>query len=473
MKAVLQFIKSYALLLICGVVGVAAIVFAAIGISSDKVEKAMQKALSETGATRISGLMGKAKNDNVIQVEQRRVDALEAQLAKVREKAEQINRREPLMKGVFPRPERAATPVEFREAYVRSCQRLTQKLGAGTLPTDFEIKEEEQNILDLLELEKEREEEQKLEDSDRSPAVAGGRQPARPAPVFGGGRTPRGEEPQQGIRGGAIQRGEGPTNLRGEGGVRSEGGRMAMYSPMSGSGSNITIPQGVPKYDAVFRAQVQKAKEIRCYVSDEVNKVSSTFHVSPIVDAIAPPSQEDMWFAQVSYWITEDVVRAINDLNNKAAEQVKDGDANVEHMPVKRVLAIDAHGYELPTERIPLPNRNDSGARRLMPESRKSFTGKRSDELRDVVSFSVTAVADERRVLELIDAITRANFFVCVNANTQAVDRASHEAAGYFYGAAPVVLVTLDFEAYMARDVYQQWMPEPILTLLGIKQAEG
>ena len=38
-----------------------------------------------------------------------------------------------------------------------------------------------------------------------------------------------------------------------------------------------------------------------------------------------------------------------------------------------------------------------------------------------------------------------------------------------FYGTEPVVQVTLEFEGYMAREVYSGLMPPPVRELLGVR----
>ena len=45
--------------------------------------------------------------------------------------------------------------------------------------------------------------------------------------------------------------------------------------------------------------------------------------------------------------------------------------------------------------------------------------------------------------------------------------------AGYHYGTAPVIEASLEFEAYMLRDVYVPLMPDGIKALLKIQTDNG
>jgi hypothetical protein len=216
-----------------------------------------------------------------------------------------------------------------------------------------------------------------------------------------------------------------------------------------------------PKYDPVFRAQVQKAKSILCYYDE------ATFHVAPFVDETGAPPLERMWFAQVALWIQQDVVNALAELNRKAADQVTKTDPCVQHVPVKRLVALRVLGYELPGTRLVFPQAA-SRATDPLPAGvgGPSFTGRKCDDEYDVVRFVVSVVVDQRDVLKVIDSISRVNFYQCVGAHYEAVDDQVAQAQGYFYGTDPVVKAALEFEGYLAREVYGELMPPAVQKLL-------
>ena len=228
---------------------------------------------------------------------------------------------------------------------------------------------------------------------------------------------------------------------------------------------------GEPKYDPVYRARVSKAKSILCYYDD------TTFHVSPLVLQDVAPTPEEMWFAQVGLWVQQDVVKAIADLNGAAADRVTEGDPCVADVPIKRLVCVRVLGYDVPTSetvsdgRIHFPMSNTGS----MPNTvgGPSLTGRKSDEQFDVVRFVVSVVMDQRDLPQLIDRISRVNFYQCLNASYAMVDHESEIAQGYFYGTDPVVRATFEFEGYLAREVYLPLMPTAVCELLGIKAEDS
>jgi len=388
-------------------------------MTSDQVHKRMQSdILQRTHAGSIANLKRNPKNEEIIAREKKRDELFDAEIQRTMEIARQINAREPLLPDVFPKPGQEVGRFRFREAYRDAMSQLPVRLHAGTLPTQAEIEEERLNVQDMLALEQEK--------------TAGGAAAATP---------------------GAFGRGAAAAVM--PGGYRGAAGGARLGT--------------APKYDPVLRARVSKARQIRCYVDED------SFHVSPIVDSSEAPSLLEMWLAQVGYWIQSDLVAAIADLNEQAARALNPDQAYVEFMPVKRLDQVQILGYQTKDGLKPFPSRTQTGAatgRMAMQQQQAgSFTKRVCNELYDVVRLRLTVVADQREVLRLIDRISRQNFFTCVGASYAVVDRQREEQQeGYLYGSAPVIRVTLDYEFYMLRDVYQPLMPQPVLELLGIKK---
>jgi hypothetical protein len=437
---ILQFIKMHLVSLLCGVFAIGFVVVAVLGMSSGTVVKEMQAEISRTGARDIRSLQNNPKNEEIIAQERARGERFEDEYAKTVEEAKRINRREVLMSGVFPEPEESATPLSFKEEYRKTVERLWSKLDAGKLPTDTEIQEEVENVEDLRALEAEQRAEEEGDETGRAPVVPKG-------PRMPGGR--RGWEPEPDPRSG--------------GGRMMPGGRpTAAGTPGPGRASPI-VRSDEPKYDPTYRARVSKARNILCYYDE------ATFHISPLAYETGAPSPEEMWYAQVALWVQEDVVAAIAGLNRDAAARVSDGTACVEDARVKRLVLVRVLGYELPEAgRLPFLA---AGVTAMPPNvGGPSLTGRRCNEQYDVVRFVVSVVIDQRDVLQLIDRISRVNFYQCLSVAYEAVDRRVAEAEGYFYGTDPVVKATLEFEGYLAREVYLELMPPPVRKLLGIDE---
>lgn len=431
----MKFIKENLVMLLCGVCSVGFIAVGILGMRSDTVSTAMAEALDRSGGSKIRGLTSGAKNDDVIAKEKLKGELFEREYGETVEEAKRINRREPLMGGVFPKPDRVAL-FRFKEEYGKAYAKIPVKISGGTLPTPGEIEDEVQNVADLRETEQERAEELAADSDPTS------RTPAAPV------------APQ-------------PPPVR-----RGEGGPSTPYTARTFSGTGLPVAQsgGEPKYDPVYRARVNKAKEVRCYYD------VGSFHASPILDMDDAPTPADAWFAQLTLWIMEDVTDAIAAINKEAADAVAAGDAFIEQMPIKRVVAMDVLGYETAQGRIPAPARAaTAGAGRHLfgAGNGPTHTGRKSNEQYDVVRFALTLVVDQRDLLKIVDRISRENFFTCVGLSYQQVNRVEDELKeGYFYGTDPVIRATLDFEAYLSREVFQPLMPDAILELLGIKAKE-
>lgn len=415
-KVILDFLKTHAVSLVSGVLALGFIGGAVMGMSSTTVVDAMKKELSATGASSIQSLRAAPKNENVINEEKKRGQKFDEEYNKTIEIAKKVNKREPLIPGVFPKPAADSTPFEFRIAYHSRILKLAYELGASEPATPAEIDEERQNIEEEYRISHER-------DPDPSVAAASPAAPSVSTPAFGGG--PR-------------------------------GGRTGFST---GTGA-ATIP-GLPdeeRYNPLLRARVLKARNTRMWYDPE-----RSFHVTLAPDVPTAPTPEELWYAQVSLWIQEDVVSGIKEINDKAAAQITSGDANVEHMPVKRLIGIRVLGYEMADKRITFPpSLIEYGA--LSAESAPlSFTGRASADPFDVVRFEVGLIIDQRELMQVVDTICKQNYFKNVGISFDQVQREKDEQAdGYLYGPDPVIYTRLSFECYMARDVFKELQPESI-----------
>ncbi len=441
----MQFIKAHLISLLCGVGAIAALAVGILGMMATSVVDEMNKRVSDTGAREIRSLAADPQNERKIEAERAKGEKFEEEYQRTLAAAYGINQRGPLMAGVFPKPDKESTKFQFVEVYERALRRLPIGLIAGTLPTNEEVEDERQNVLDLQLLEAE----QLEEGGQRAPAITqrnAALPRARPPPaVVGGGATMMGAG------------GRGSLRMAGGAGVRGGGGRFA--GAMGAGAPARAARGGEPKYDPVYRANVSKAKSIRCYVDPP------TFHVSPIVNVTSAPPPDQMWFAQVSLWVQQDLVAAIARVNEAAARQVTDGDAYVEQMPVKRIELLRVLGYQAPGGLLSFPGGDTGGVRS------ESFTGQTCNDQFDVVRFVLVVVVDQRDVLQLIDQISKQNYYQCIGAGYSMVnpDDAQH---GYLYGPEPVVRVQLEFEGYMARAVYKPLMPAEIRRMLGADEGD-
>jgi hypothetical protein len=421
MSKIIGFVKSQPFTLISALGFVVFTVVLVMGMSSKAVETAMNKRLQEIQASQISTLKSSPKNPDIIEKEKERGKRYEQEYNETVAKAVAINERKPLLEGVFPEPKDMVVRFEFRQVYRKAREALPQRIDGGTLPTLADIQEETQSIQDLLALKAEADIETRTEPS--------GAAAVRPT----AGRTPIGATPPVG-RGGRISVGDarGAQNL----------------------------PTNDPRFNAEFRARVNKARNIRCYYSD------ASFPPSMLLADPNAPSSVDMWTAQVSHWVYEDVAKAVEQVNNDAADKVKDGDVYVEHMPIKHLVSTRVFGYVRPEGKfVPFDGANTMG---LNP----SLTGRVIDDQLDVLRFRVQLVADQREVLKFVDSLGKQNFFRCLSMDYEQVPEALRQ-AGYMYGTDPCVLATYEFEGYMVRSNFEKYMPQEMLDRLAGKTQEG
>jgi hypothetical protein len=94
------------------------------------------------------------------------------------------------------------------------------------------------------------------------------------------------------------------------------------------------------------------------------------------------------------------------------------------------------------------------------------------DDQFDVIRLTLSVALDQRELLKLIDALSKQNFYQCVNAEIAAVT-AANTPAGYLSGTAPTVRATLDFEGYLSRAVYKPLMPTEIRKAVGAEKGDG
>ncbi len=416
MQTVLQLVKTHLISLLCAVAGIVFIGLGVLGMSSSTVVEQMNRRMAETGSNEISSLMSSSRNAAVIAAEIERGRRFDEEYRRTVQVLHEINQRQPLMEGVFPVAEKLATPVVFRERYAEALKTLPQKLIAGKLPDQAEIQEEMQNVRDLW-----AQEEEKRRETERGVLPPGeGRQPAAPPPP------------------GAPDVLPGSPRMGG-----------------AGTGPDGPIPNE-PRFNAVLRARVAKARSIRLYIEE------GTFHELPM-DAVRAPTPVEMWMAQVSLWVQQDVVNAIEKLHREFAGRVRDGEVCVEHMPIKHLLSIQVRGYQTSRGLVPFPSRTGASAAEAAPPS---FTGRVCDDQFDVVRFGVQAVVDQRHLPQVVDRIARENFYKCIDLDYQIVPE-KYAQDGYLYGTAPVVLARMEFEGYMARPIFDKWMPREMRALLG------
>jgi len=198
----------------------------------------------------------------------------------------------------------------------------------------------------------------------------------------------------------------------------------------------------------------------------------------------------DLFLMQWNYWVAEDVLAAL-----KAAN----GEKDVLQGPVKRVLALSStlqapSAAAVPAdgaatgdgaEPAPPPPADDgSGAppaggdpavaaaptgEPINPEAplpaadySKSFTGRITNQLFDIITCEVRLVVQTSAIPLVIDELSKRNFITVTDVRVRPVDPFAAAEEGFMYGAAPVSTVSLRLETIWLREWTGPFMPDDL-----------
>jgi len=213
------------------------------------------------------------------------------------------------------------------------------------------------------------------------------------------------------------------------------------------------------------------------------------------------PSMEDIWYAQMSLWVQQDVCNAIATLNGSRPEY-----KNIPTNPVKHLIAIEipqtiamyaikggAPGVgvtpAVPTPAAPPPSDTGgdtggdaSAAAAATPSATPGVgidvkdytlgpTGRVCNRLYDVVQFNVDVVVDAQMVKPFIQQLQYRQFINVLEMDVQGVDLDAALDEGFEYGKKPVVELKLKCEALFLRDWtawVPSWVPADVRRLLNI-----
>ncbi len=406
MKNILNMLKRHVFNIICVVVALGAIGLGVTGLGAmDDVKSELDK---------ISGLQNQFTaqgrnpvNRDTIEAERLRVETVKASYDSVLELAYSLNRYEPLPpppgETFFPVPTRDGK-LQFGDIYRGAFVQMLDDLKAGEPPSEIDVQRMRE------EMEDERRYRKSILDDDT----------AEPGLLDDDAEI-------------------GPANESGL--VTSQ---EAMASPAT-------------------RAAMRRAREINCYAT----RGAFQEHMN-VYDGLTP-EVDDMWAAQMSLWIQQDIVSTIARINGDAAEKLKEtgGRGWVATLPVKELISIRVSDY-LGTEAAPgrrqVALKGDDPA--FPPANVDSvFTGTKSDDLFDVVQFTLKMVVDARVLPMVIDEVCGNRFHTLLNVQ-YAYDRDKFEnlrMEGRIYGSNPTITVVMDFETIFFGDPYRCDMPDKVL----------
>ena len=224
--------------------------------------------------------------------------------------------------------------------------------------------------------------------------------------------------------------------------------------------------------DPVARAHIAAAQRILCYAvhfaEERLPDRPASLDFEPgMVDtgSAEPPSLEDVWRAQIGYWIQKDVVGAIAALNNEAAEEASKQGVSpwVGIMPIKDVISVRVlPDYVMSDSEGSAPALPGGYAAAYPPGGPGDvFTERASGPKYEVVQFTLKLVMDQRDLPQLINRLSKNSFYTLLGLSYEAVP-VNRRMVGKVYGEEPAVNVVMDFEAIMLGDVFRELMPQEV-----------
>ncbi len=397
----MDFVRRNLFLILCGVGSAAGIVLGVTGL------RAMPKVLAEMGSAAgvyksLESLQNKPVTPRSLEAENQRIASIQEDHDKVIERAKRVYHVEPLVAGLFPAAS-AEKRIEFRTKYAEAMKKLLDSLHWGGPPTQQDI----DAIKDKVENEKA---------ADKLPGAETG----------AGGETH--------------------------------------------TAADVLTKLGV-KRDPQARASIAAAQKIYCYAVNffedkPPERVASLEYWPAMKDTgtVEAPEGEDVWRAQMSYWVQKDVVEAIVAVNEEAAEAARQAkeDVWVGMMPVKEVISIRVSDFVPPKGELFAVAQAGGYNIALPPGTAESvFTATASGPSYEVVQFTVKLIMDERDIPVLVERLCNNSFQSLLRVAYKAVP-VNKSLAGKVYGSEPTVNVVMDFETVLLGDVFRPLMPKAV-----------
>jgi len=193
------------------------------------------------------------------------------------------------------------------------------------------------------------------------------------------------------------------------------------------------------------------------------------FAINDTVIGTREPVPSDIWFAQLTLWLQQDIAQAIAQTNANSKSII---DAPIKHL-MHLTIPINPTPYVgavLNTTGTPIPPAAfDNGSSQPLPKNLTvSATGRISNPMYDVVQFTLVLRCDAAQIPTVIQTLGEGRLIDVYNVNQVSVDSIEAKGAGYIYGPLPVVQLTLNCEALFIRDWTVPLMPDTIRRLLSI-----
>lgn len=212
-----------------------------------------------------------------------------------------------------------------------------------------------------------------------------------------------------------------------------------------------------------LRADV--AKNSRVYINP------NTFTPWPNIIGLAnQPDPADIYGAQLTLWIQQDVINAINDANANSKNGIADA-------VVKHLIRVQINPMPVLPAGVATPGIDPDAP--ITPDKTVSPTGRISNGMYDIFHIQIDADVDAAKLPEFLRALGKGRFMTPLWVDLKTVDNALELAQGHDYGKAAVVNAHVQCEVLYLRDWNRKFMPRKVREKLGlppvdeVKPAEG
>lgn len=213
---------------------------------------------------------------------------------------------------------------------------------------------------------------------------------------------------------------------------------------------NLPRPEVIRQYPRSRLAE-DIARSINMYVDD------GAFGKHVMSQKSDVPTPVEIWQAQMSLWIQQDIAAAIARCNEARAEELQKAGtpdrAWVAYMPVKRL------------KKMSIQNRLGKGGGSNPATFSSSFTQINNDDKKFMVPVSLELIVEEASLFKLMDEICRVGFYTPYGIKYEIVTPNPIQ-DDYIYGDNPVVEARIELEGYYFRKVFEQWIPQALKDIL-------
>jgi hypothetical protein len=216
------------------------------------------------------------------------------------------------------------------------------------------------------------------------------------------------------------------------------------------------------KATAGLQSKMYLDKAMSCKVYVDPEWISLQRDMS---DATKPPSETSIWFAQNMLWVQGDVVDAIAGINANSK--------NVTESPIKHIIRLEMADDVSQYLVVPATSGADATAAPVGKSYGLTPTGRTSNPLYDVATFTLTMNVESRKINSILADLARNRLITIKDCETASVDGVVAAQNGYLYGPVTVSKITVRGEELLLREWTVPLMPDSIKTMLQIPITVG